>query len=507
VSNSPQLDLVLERVAGAGVDLREAGSGRWRGDCVACGGSDRMIVRSDLNGGVWVDCWSASCSQGDRLQALNLSIEDLRCEPEPAAGRVTFATAVRAERVRWLVPGRVPLGAVTLLAGDPKLGKSTLGCLYAAAASRGKFGDAPATVLVISAEDGLARVIKPRAAVAGGDLSRIGVFDVVDADGARYPDIPEDVFELAAAIVEHQARLIIVDPLNAFLSGSIDSWKDHGIRRALAPLARLAEEHDCAVLVIVHLNKQRGGDPLYRIGGSIGQVGAARSILGFGRDPDDPDGDRGHLRLLGHLACNWGALQSTQLFELERVEAEIDDELIETSRLIYLRDTEQSAGDAFGARQHDDRGEDCEEAIAELLADLQPHPSREIKTTVKEELGVSASTVDRGAKRMTGRGELLVHERGSSTGPGHVLRATEWQLVSRVKPIAKRDVTDEHPVNTGDSQSHQSQSRHHGNGDVSDDVTDAPASEPAGDGAITDEQLEELISRAQFKPDPDWLTW
>jgi hypothetical protein len=495
VTNSPQLDLVLERAAAAGVDLREAGSGRWRGDCVACGGSDRMVVRSDLNGGMWVNCWSASCSQEDRLQALNLGIEDLRREPEPAAGRVTFATAVRAERVRWLVPGRVPLGAVTLVAGDPKLGKSTLTCLYAAAVSRGKFGDAPATVLVISAEDGLARVIKPRAAVAGGNLSRIGVFDVVDADGARYPDFPEDVSELAAAIVEHQARLVIVDPLNAFLSGSIDSWKDHGIRRALAPLARLAEEHDCAVLVVVHLNKQRGGDPLYRIGGSIGQVGAARSILGFGRDPDDPDGDRGPLRLLGHLASNWGALQPTQLFELERVEAEIDDQLIETSRLVYLRDTEQSAGDAFGARQREDRGEDCEETIAELLEDLQPHPSREIKTAVMEELGVTERTVKRAAKRMSDRGELVVLERSSAGAKGGVRRGTDWQLQGRDTPIA-----DDVPTLETASQSQIQGQDTDRNGDV-------PTSDPADGGAITDAEFDELIRRAQDKPDPDWLTW
>jgi len=67
-------------------------------------------------------------------------------------------------------------------------------------------------------------------------------------------------------------------------------------RLALAPLTRMAEEHECAVLVVVHLNKQRGGDPLYRIGGSIGQVGAARSVLSFGRDPDDPDGEPGRMQ-------------------------------------------------------------------------------------------------------------------------------------------------------------------------------------------------------------------
>jgi hypothetical protein len=350
-------------------------------------------------------------------------------------------------------------------------------------------------VLIVSAEDSFARIIKPRAVVAGADLARIGQFDVVDADGARYPDIPEDVSELAAAVGEHRAKLVIVDPLNAFLSGSIDSWKDHGIRRALAPLARLAEEHDCAVLVIVHLNKQRGGDPLYRIGGSIGQVGAARSVLGFGRDPEDLDGERGARRLLGHLACNWGELQSTQLFELQAVDVAIDGESIQTSRLVYQHDTDQSAGDAFGARSQDDRREDCEDAILALLDDLEPHPSREVKTAVINELGVSASTVERAARRMKDRRELVVHERGSGSGPGQVRRATEWQLVSHVKPIADRDVTEGKPVDRADSTPSAHQSRHEGNGEVTDDVTD---------GEI---DLEELIRRAQNEPDPDWLIW
>jgi hypothetical protein len=64
MSSPTKLDLVLSRVAAAGVDLRETGSGRCRGDCV---GSDRMTVQADLNGGVWIDCWGATCSSEDRL--------------------------------------------------------------------------------------------------------------------------------------------------------------------------------------------------------------------------------------------------------------------------------------------------------------------------------------------------------------------------------------------------------------------------------------------------------
>ena len=298
---------------------------------------------------------------------------------------------------------------------------------------------------------------------------------------------------------------MIVDPLNAFLSGSIDSWKDHGIRRALAPLARIAEELDFAVVVVVHLNKQRGGDPLYRIGGSIGQVGAARTVLGFGRDPDDLDGDRGELRLLGHLACNWGALQPTQLYELETATVTVDGELIETLRLIYVRETDQAAGDAFGARGREDRGEDCEDAIVERLDDGKPHPSREVKTAVMNELGVADGTVKRASKRMADRGELVVLERSSTGAKGGARRGTDWQLQGRITPIAVRDPTLEKPVDTGDSQSDHVRSDHVRNGDP----TEIRPSDPTlvkGDRKDLEARVEDLIRRAEQEPDPPWLS-
>jgi AAA domain len=504
------LQLVLERVAAAGVDLRETGESRWRGDCVACGGSDRMTVRVDLNGRPWIDCWSAACAADDRLHALNLRAEDLNGKREPVAGRVTFATEVRAEPVRWLLPGRVPLGAVSLLAGDPKLGKSTLSCLFAAGVTLGKFELDPATVLIVSAEDSFTRVIKPRAHVAGADLGRVGLFEVEDVDGLRYPDLPEDVDALRVAIAEHRAKLVIVDPLNAFLSGAIDSWKDHGIRRALAPLARIAGELDCAVLVIVHLNKQRGGDPLYRIGGSIGQVGAARSVLSFGRDPEDPLGERGQQRLLGHLASNWGMLQPTQLFELETVDVVIDDELIETSRLIYLGDTDQSAGDAFGGRAREDRADDCEDAIAELLSDGEPHPSRAIKTAVMKELDISEATVKRAAKRMKDRGELLVHEHGSSSGRGQVRHATEWQLLERLTPIAVREPFERNPATEPKTSSDHSRTAHESNGEPFVSRSSEPFENGAGhssDAELLREELRRIEANPPPPDDPEWLTW
>jgi AAA domain/Bifunctional DNA primase/polymerase, N-terminal len=372
-------------------------------------------------------------------------------EPDASSVQFTRASSVRAKPVQWLIPGRVPLGGVTMLAGDPKLGKSALTCLYGAGISRGAHGHEPGITAFASAEDTLAHVIKPRLHAAGANLDLVGTVAVQDGEHARGLQLPGDIGELDAFVAQTGARLLVIDPLNAHLAGQIDSWKDHGIRAALAPLSRLAENHQIAVIAVVHLNKQKGGDPLYRPNGSIGYVGAARSLLAFGRDPDDPDGEQGKRRLLGHLGGNWGVQVPTQVYEIEGVSVKLDDDLIDTVRLRYVEDVDAAAGAAFGTRANEDRGVDCEEAIAEHLGDLQPHPSREVKSAVMAELDVSEPTVKRAARRMTDRGELLVHERGVHLGPGQARRSTAWQLApNQVNPIANDDPTREPPISTGD---------------------------------------------------------
>lgn len=441
---SERLDHVLERLAAAGIDMRQNGEQRWRGECPACGNSDRLTVREGLDGAVWVNCWSATCEPQAILDILSLSWTDLRpADGRSGVGRLRRASEVRIERIEWLFPLRVPCRALTLLAGDPGLGKSSLTWWWATSLSL----QGVASVFA-SAEDGFAHRVIPSLKAMGADLQHVSMFDIVDEDGGRYMELPEDVSQLAETVAAERARLVVIDPLNAHLSTAIDSWKDHGIRRALAPLARMADELGCAVVIVVHLNKQKGGDPLYRPGGSIGNVGAARSLLGFGRDPEDEDD--GPRRLLGHLKSNWGRLAPTLAFEVQDAIV-LDDQgaPIDTSKLKLLGEVGTAARAAFGHRPQDDRGGDCEEAIAAELAD-GPQASRTVKTAVMAELGVSEPTVKRAAARMADRGELVVRERGAGLGPGQVVRSTEWQLViSRINPIAKRDPTEGTPGNTG----------------------------------------------------------
>jgi RecA-family ATPase len=146
-----------------------------------------------------------------------------------------------------------------------------------------------AGVVIVSGEDGVADTILPRINAAGGDLSKIVVLSTLpDRDGReRFLSLPEDISHVKRAIARVEAKLVIFDPLMAFLSSNLDAHRDHHVRRMLAELAALGEDTGAAVVVIRHLNKGSGTNPLYRGGGSIGIVGAARSAFLVAKHPED----------------------------------------------------------------------------------------------------------------------------------------------------------------------------------------------------------------------------
>jgi RecA-family ATPase len=146
-----------------------------------------------------------------------------------------------------------------------------------------------AGVVIVSGEDGVADTILPRINAAGGDPSKIVVLSTLpDRDGReRFLSLPEDISHVKRAIARVEAKLVIFDPLMAFLSSNLDAHRDHHVRRMLAELAALGEDTGAAVVVIRHLNKGSGTNPLYRGGGSIGIVGAARSAFLVAKHPED----------------------------------------------------------------------------------------------------------------------------------------------------------------------------------------------------------------------------
>lgn len=288
---------------------------------------------------------------------------------------------VKRRRVPWLWPGWVPANGVTLLPGDPKLAKSTLALYLAARLSRGEIGDpdrAP-TSIVVSGEDSLAEVIEPRVAAAGGVLCHVHALDVTDPQTEF--TLPDHVPDLEHAIHETGAQLVIIDPLNRFLAESVDGHKDQSIRRAMGPLHQIAERQKCAILVVAHLNKGVGGHPLYRVGGSIGLTGAARSVMLFAKDPDDPEGERGPCRILAQAGSNYGQQQASRRFRIEPVllPAAGDVPEVQTIRLVDEGEVEIAASDLLAAPTGEERTE-RDEAVEFLEGELVdgPKPMREL---------------------------------------------------------------------------------------------------------------------------------
>jgi hypothetical protein len=204
---------------------------------------------------------------------------------------------VKAEPVRWLWEGRIPLAKLTILDGNPGDGKTTITADIAARLSNGgempdgtRVVDAPAATLFMSAEDGLGDTLRPRLVAAGARLDLIHALPhVTGGDGTRrLPRLPEDVDAIADAVRHKRVMLIVIDPLMAFLGARTDSYRDQSVRAALQPLAHLAEETGAAIMLVRHLTKSsKNRSPIHSGGGSVGIIGAARAAFIVGPDPDD----------------------------------------------------------------------------------------------------------------------------------------------------------------------------------------------------------------------------
>ena len=195
---------------------------------------------------------------------------------------------VQAEAVKWLWSKYIPLGKITIVQGDPGEGKTTLVLALISSLTRGEplpgcdTAEAPMTVIYQTAEDGLADTIKPRLETTGADCSRVFVIDESRKELSMLDE------RLEKAIHETGARLIVLDPLQAYLGGDVDMHRANEIRPIMKRVAAMAEQNGCAVVLIGHMNKAQGLKAGYRGLGSIDFRAAARSVLLVGRSKDDP---------------------------------------------------------------------------------------------------------------------------------------------------------------------------------------------------------------------------
>jgi AAA domain len=298
---------------------------------------------------------------------------------------------VEREQVRWLWPGRIPLGKVTVLDGDPGTGKSTLTTTIVAKMTTGspfpdgarpEVGDA----ILLSAEDDIGDTIRPRLEAAGADLARCWVLPDVRPEGKepRPPELPADLFLLEDLVKSKAAALVVIDPLMAFLSSQVNAHVDQDVRRVLASLGYMAARTGAAVVIVRHMNKG-AGSALYRGSGSIGIVGASRAGLLVALDPDDED-----RRILAMTKSNLAKMPDALAYRL------VEDELYKVARIVWDGTSRHRANDLVRARVDEDEAPALAEAcrvLKEILADgplAAGNVTRQAKTA-----GVAERTLQR----------------------------------------------------------------------------------------------------------------
>lgn len=229
---------------------------------------------------------------------------------------------VESEKIAWLWKTRIPLGKVTVIAGDPGVGKSAMLIDIISRISRGAiFPDDErcpvGNCVIASAEDGLGDTLRPRLEAADADLSRVyAVKFVIDDEGRVEPlSLVDHLSELDQMIKETSARLVMVDPFNAYLpSAKVNTYKDQDIRGVMSVLTDIAQANGCAIVLIAHLNKKEELSALYRVGGSIGVIAAARSALMVMKDEEDEN-----LRIIATIKSNLSRPSQPLSYELKEV--------------------------------------------------------------------------------------------------------------------------------------------------------------------------------------------
>lgn len=207
---------------------------------------------------------------------------------------------ITSQEIKWLWAQRFALGKVTLISGDPGLGKSLVTTAMAAHVSKGypwPVGGAPCPtgdVILLSAEDDEGDTIKPRLDAAGADCSRVYILNAIKEqkngeETERMFSLKNDIPQLEKALSSlPECRLVVIDPISAYLDGS-DGNANGDIRGLLAPLTKLAAKHNAALIIVSHLNKNdKGTNALYRTMGSLAFVAAARAAYVVVKDQENP---------------------------------------------------------------------------------------------------------------------------------------------------------------------------------------------------------------------------
>ncbi|MFR6515426.1 MAG: AAA family ATPase [Ruminococcus sp.] len=298
--------------------------------------------------------------------------------------------------VEWLWFPYIPFGKLTIIQGNPGEGKTYFAMMLTAACTNRKLFPnmediEPFNVIYQTAEDGMGDTIKPRLVEAGADLSRVMVID----DTEEALTLSDDRIE--KAVRQNHVRLVIIDPVQAFIGADVDMNRANEVRPVFRKLGMIAEKTGCAIVLIGHLNKSSGTQSTYRRLGSIDIMAAVRSLIFIGKVRKDPT-----TRVLIHEKSSLAPPGETMAFKLGDEEG-----------FRWVGAYEISADELLDGKEGkatETKLERGAKLIRELLADKKEISIRELDEKAKEQ-GISGRTMRDVRSRMKNELEYQVNEK------------------------------------------------------------------------------------------------
>ena len=297
---------------------------------------------------------------------------------------------IQSQEVAWLWYPFIPSGKLTIVQGDPGDGKTMLVLNIAAKLSKGEGIDSemkltePLTVIYQSAEDGLADTVKPRLEAAGANCENISVID----ESIKSLSMIDE--RLEEAVIRTKAKLLILDPIQAYLGGDMDMNRANEARDMTKKLAALAEKYQCAIVLVGHMNKAAGNKAAYRGMGSIDFFAVARSVLLVGRVEGEAN-----IRAVVQIKNNLAAFGRPKAFELSE------------DGFHWLGDYEITADEVLGGiAPKANKLEQAKRLLREVAETNNAMQSNEI-FNLAEEQGISRRTLENAKKELSIRAKRI----------------------------------------------------------------------------------------------------
>lgn len=305
-------------------------------------------------------------------------MEDIRTEL-----KMIKMSDIEAQEIEWLWYPYIAYGKLAIVQGDPGDGKTTLILNLAAKLTKGEGMDEnmkvmePMNVIYQTAEDGLADTVKPRLLQAGADCEKVLVIDESEKSLSMLDERIEE------ALIKTGARVLILDPIQAYLGSGTDMNRANEVRNMTKRLAALAEKYKCAIILIGHMNKAAGNKAAYRGMGSIDFYAVARSVLLVGRVEGEPN-----IRAMVQIKNNLAEFGHAKAFRLSE------------EGFRWLGDYEITADEVLGGYAPKiNKLEQAKDLLRELSKELEKVESNSIYDIAKEQ-NISKRTLENAKREM-----------------------------------------------------------------------------------------------------------